>query len=80
MTKGNILYEEKYGITKTNFINEFLDKIKSKYDFEDFENKYKYDKYENLDLPELNLDNQEKINDLNIFGIEYDQHNLNEKT
>lgn len=78
MTKKNIPYKEEKGITKHNFIyiDESFYKIKYdldniKYTFKDFESKFKYEEYENLDLPEVNLNEQEKIDDLNIFGIKW---------
>jgi hypothetical protein len=83
MTKKKIPYKEENGITKHNFIyiDDSLYKIKIdfnyiKYDFKDFESKYKYEEYENLDLPEVNSDEQEKIDDLNIFGMEWSQNNV----
>lgn len=83
MTKNKIPYKEENGITKNDFIyfDNSLFKIKYdlnyiKYDFKDFESKYKYEEYENLDLPEVNSDEQEKIDDLNIFGMEWSEDNV----
>lgn len=88
MTQTKIPYKEENGITKHNFIyiNESFYKIKMDYNYNkldnfyikfiEFENKFKYEEYENLNLPEIDLKEQEKIDDLDIFGIEWSMNNV----
>ena len=89
--KFNIPYKEVNGITTDDYKYNFNFKIKYdfdikykiKYDFDinfkDFENKYKYEDFEDLNLPELSIEDKEKENDLNVFGIEYNRSNISEK-
>lgn len=40
-----------------------------RYKFKDFESKYKFEEHENLNIPESNSDEQEKIEDLKILVL-----------
>lgn len=77
-TKKKIPYKAAKGISKHDFIfSDYLfKKIGIEYNFEDFESKYKHEEYENLNLPEVNSDEHEKISDLNIFGMEWSPNNV----
>ena len=77
-SKLKIPFKEKDGITVDNIIkfNKFEYK---KINFDDFEHKFKYDYFENLDLPEVSLNDEEKISDLKIFDISFNVDNIIEK-
>ena len=90
MNKYNIPYKEKNGLTVedriyyTNFDFDFnykFDKFDKFYNinFKEFEHKYKFEDFENLDLPESTTEISIKQNDLKLFDIDYDSNNLNDK-
>lgn len=52
---------------------------KSLYIYSEFEKKHKCDEFENLDLPEMKIDINQKIEDLCVFGIGLSINNITEK-
>lgn len=87
LKKTNTPFKEVNVITKSDYIylspemfhiNYNFD-IKYNFKYEDFESKYKFEEFENLNIPEVSLDSNEKIDDLNIFGIEFNSDTITEK-